>query len=43
MKGYVLSRAAVADLDMIWDYTFENWAMSRRIGTSTISAGPAKR
>lgn len=24
MKGYLLSRAAVADLDMIWDYTFEN-------------------
>ncbi len=29
MKGYLLSRAAVADLDMIWDYTFENWGQEQ--------------
>lgn len=25
MSGYVLSRAARADLEQIWDYTFELW------------------
>jgi toxin ParE1/3/4 len=29
MKGYLISRAAVADLDMIWDYTFENWGQEQ--------------
>lgn len=43
MKRYVLSRAAVADLDTIWDYTFENWGRSKRIATSTISGALVKR
>ncbi|MFC5758800.1 type II toxin-antitoxin system RelE/ParE family toxin [Rhizobium sp. GCM10022189] len=29
MKAYVLSRAAVADLDAIWDYTFDNWGQAQ--------------
>ncbi|MBB3659964.1 toxin ParE1/3/4 [Rhizobium sp. BK650] len=29
MKGYVLSKAAVADLDDIWDYTFDNWGQEQ--------------
>jgi toxin ParE1/3/4 len=29
MKGYALSRAAAADIDGIWDYTFETWGQKQ--------------
>ncbi|MEZ2133054.1 MULTISPECIES: type II toxin-antitoxin system RelE/ParE family toxin [unclassified Sinorhizobium] len=32
MKGYVLSRAAAADLDNIWDYTFDTWGEAQADG-----------